>query len=1083
MTDLSVRTHLFLARHRIGLAVFLALFAAGALLLGQRLKLNDDYTDMLPMSDPAIAEQVKALQHIRQADRLFLDVQTTALEPEVLAQAVDRMHEALLAVPELSDLRCNFEGTDVREMLAQLQAELPTLFTSNDLRELEGRLQPAAIEQRLAWFKKTLGQPQGLTLQTALENDPVGLGDAAAMRLRALQAGAGDARIIAGRITSPDERHVLISARPGFRPSETGRSKQLLARVLQAAREVEGQFPPGTVRIAVTGAHRAALDNALMIQADSVRTSVIATVAMAVLMVAAYRRRWLSLLGLVPPLFGALGAILVFYLTGESVSAVALGCGSILIGVTVDYGICVLYRAEDAPGADRAQLARAMSQLAPTVMFGALTTMAAFLVMLVSPVSGQRQLGEFGAVGVALAAVFATVILPVFLPVNDGPLTPAHRDHEPIKIKIRKEELMEREKTLGAVGGYAPLPLTSALQRLFRWRERHTWGVLTLMALFGGLCGLGMLRLRFAGDLNRLNGETPATRRDEQVVQEVWGKALSLTTVVVGGAGREEALKDNERLYALLRELREKHVVESFSSVAPLLPSEAARRANLRDWRAFWTEARRFAVSNSLSEVSRKLGFRSNAFLPFLNRLGGAGELAATGPGSDSALERVLSDYCTEKTGRVSVCTLVKVKDNHGYQALRRAVLSRVPAALLLNKAAMADEIARVAKRGLPLFGVTVVAANAVLLWVFLGRLELVGIALLPMAAGVFWTLGILGLCGVPIDLSNFIFVVFVIGVGGDYSLFLLMAELEPLRGYASRTASMGGAVTLCALTTLFGVGVLALAHHPALFSIGITALLGISLSLLATLFLVPFCMEGVRRRAGRCAAPAAAGEGGSLMARAKRMRQLYRYQGPYVTQFVFWKMKTDPLFKAVEEAVPQQGRILDLGCGYGIVANWLTLGSPGRTVMGVDTDAGKVRVARATATRNLRICFEKADALAWEYPACDCVLLCDLLHYLPHALKEQVLRKAYAALRPGGWLVVRDAFAADNWRHRLTAWSEKWGVRLGQNQTAYGLHFESLNDHWELLARTGFREVQTRDDGGAGSNALLIARKARGER
>jgi len=44
-----------------------------------------------------------------------------------------------------------------------------------------------------------------------------------------------------------------------------------------------------------------------MIRKDTTRTSVIATVAVVVLMLAAYRRRWLALLGLLPTLFGALG--------------------------------------------------------------------------------------------------------------------------------------------------------------------------------------------------------------------------------------------------------------------------------------------------------------------------------------------------------------------------------------------------------------------------------------------------------------------------------------------------------------------------------------------------------------------------------------------------------------------------------------------------------------------------------------------------------------------------------------------------------------------------------------------------------
>ena len=167
-----------------------------------------------------------------------------------------------------------------------------------------------------------------------------------------------------------------------------------------------------------------------------------------------------------------------------------------------------------------------------------------------------------------------------------------------------------------------------------------------------------------------------------------------------------------------------------------------------------------------------------------------------------------------------------------------------MPDARLLNKAALSDDITRVARRALPVFGVLVAVMNAFLLFLLLGRMELVLVTLLPMAAGIFWTLGTLGLFGLPIDAANFVFVIFVVGVGGDYSLFLVLGELEPLRGHPERTAATGGGVTMCALTALLGTGVLVLAQHPALFSIGLTALLGISYSLLATLFLVPMCVR-----------------------------------------------------------------------------------------------------------------------------------------------------------------------------------------------------------------------------------------------
>jgi predicted RND superfamily exporter protein len=82
-------------------------------------------------------------------------------------------------------------------------------------------------------------------------------------------------------------------------------------------------------------------------------------------------------------------------------------------------------------------------------------------------------------------------------------------------------------------------------------------------------------------------------------------------------------------------------------------------------------------------------------------------------------------------------------------------------------------------------FGLLVAALNAFLIFLLLGRIELVLVTLLPMAAGIFWTLGTLGLSGLPIDVANFVFVIFVVGVGGDYSLFLVLSELEPLRGHA----------------------------------------------------------------------------------------------------------------------------------------------------------------------------------------------------------------------------------------------------------------------------------------------------------
>ena len=160
-------------------------------------------------------------------------------------------------------------------------------------------------------------------------------------------------------------------------------------------------------------------------------------------------------------------------------------------------------------------------------------------------------------------------------------------------------------------------------------------------------------------------------------------------------------------------------------------------------------------------------------------------------------------------------------------------------------------------------------------------------------------------------------------------------------------------------------------------------------------------------------------------------------------------------------------------------MAHWLTLSTPERRVRGVDFDAEKIRVAQVTARANSQVSFERRDILEWpEYPACDCVLLCDVLHYFPRELKAEVLRKILAALRPVGCLIIRDAMAEENSGHRAVARAEKWAVRLGQNRTRHGLHFEDEKTHLALLREAGFVKVEIRAESGLGSNRLLVAIK-----
>ena len=147
-----------------------------------------------------------------------------------------------------------------------------------------------------------------------------------------------------------------------------------------------------------------------------------------------------------------------------------------------------------------------------------------------------------------------------------------------------------------------------------------------------------------------------------------------------------------------------------------------------------------------------------------------------------------------------------------------------------------------------------------------------------------------------------------------------------------------------------------------------------------------------------------------------------------------------------------------------------------GRSFLGVDYDADKIRVAQRTAPGNSRLKFERQDLRSWEYPACDTILLLDVLHYWTPDSQQLLLNQAWRALRPGGKLILREGARANDAAHQRVYFWERLATFCGHNRTVEGLHFQTRIELEAAVRCAGFNECELVEGAGRDSNILLMA-------
>jgi predicted exporter len=763
------------------LALLLLLFLCGWQL--SRLQVEENISALLPDGNSVVANDFQLLQQAPFARKLVVNLKASSdISTDQLLDATDVLRDAL--PPELFKNAISGPGEELGlALLNKLGLYLPILAETEDLQRIDERLASNQIDQRLQIALSQLLQPQGVALKEKIRRDPLGLESIALEKLRHLNP-VPEVRLERGHFLSRDGRNTLILADTSVAITDSRGGQELLAAFATARQQL-----PSGIKAELVSGHAYTHANATTIQKDMSRVLIASGVGVLLLFLL-FLRSIRALFVYLLPLFSFAVALLVVALVYDQVSGITIGFGAVLLGITIDFGLHV-YFALLKESASREETLRSVAR---PVLFGALTSLAAFSVLLRSELPGQRQLALFAMAGIASALILALVFLPHFLG----------------KQRVNQKGYRLKIKT----HIYTRMPL-------LRITILMSWFVIILVA------AIQMQQLSINGDLRKLSYQSETLLQNEADLTDAWGNMRGRALIFAKGKDLQSALRSNEQVWKLLKVQDQTGMV----SLAPLLPSQETTQARLDRWQDFWAQ-RRAVVEESLIKHGHAYGFSAAAFDPFWSQV--------EEPPHEFGVEQL------RQLGFQDLLDNLLLEDENGYQVISllpdnpelilalEGQLTSLPGVTLVSQSRFGRQLSHEIGADFNQFILSAGLAVLFLLLVLFRSLRPLLLALLPVLTGLVVMFGAMAWLGLELNLFNVVASILIIGLGVDYGIFMVC------HGQQEQDLASARAVLVSGLTTLVGFGALVLAEHPALHSIGLTVLLGISAAVPTAVLVIP---------------------------------------------------------------------------------------------------------------------------------------------------------------------------------------------------------------------------------------------------
>ena len=790
MTQFFIGLYDYFERHKI--LFYLSLISC-VLLMGffaLQVRFEENITQFFPDTKDS-QNTIKVFDNLKIKDKIIIMLSSAdtchQVEPDSLIEAAGQLQQTLTE---------KAGGTLIKGIFAQVDQSLiggatdfvyehlPLFLTDTDYQRFDSLLTEKGIQATMQKNYTNLLSPAGIALRSYILRDPLGLGSEALKHLQDFQLEA-NYEIYDEHIFSKDGSTLLMFITPVFSTGSTGKNDELIKILEEELQHVQGESP--TIRAEYFGGPSVGVYNARQIKKDTILTSSLALLIIIVFISLVFKRKRSIPLIITPVLFGGLFALFLIFFIKGSISAIAVGAGSAVMGIALSYSIHMLAHQNHV-----STVQQLIKEIAYPLTVGSFTTIGAFMGLIFTSSDLLRDFGLFASLALVGTTLFCLIYLPHFLKgqadVKQGRV---------LRI-IEKINAYSYEKNKWLVGGIL---------------------LITIICLFTSQ------KVGFNNDMMSLNYEPQHLKQSEEKLMQLFDSDEKTVLFVSVGKDMNQATETYAITNQKLSTLKDQGLIKDYASASQFLISPQEQQLRLKRWKDYWTDEKQQQIRKQLETAATEYRFRPGSFDPFYQWLNQPfGEYHYTAQ-EDDLSGKLLNEWQTSADSITMLISQIRISDQNKETVYQN--FSKTQDVVIFDRSYFANKWVSAINDDFYLILYISSFLIFFALWFSYGRIELTLMSFLPMLVSWVIILGLMGILGIEFNIINIILSTFIFGIGDDFSIFIMDGLQNKYRTGQKVLNSHKTAIFFTAFTTVVGMGALVFAKHPALQSISLISILG----------------------------------------------------------------------------------------------------------------------------------------------------------------------------------------------------------------------------------------------------------------